>query len=693
MPNDNPPPRRGVPQHMQSGPVRFGPYWLDSRLAVGGTAEVYIARPVDPRVEPQRLVVKRLLPHFAQDSEGRTMFEREARLHAAVQHDNVVTVYGSGTADDGEPYLAMELVEGCDAYRLLRRLSQQQQTLSVKVAVHVAREVLRALASVHSAQDKNGVPLGIIHRDVTPSNLYLARNGVVKLGDFGIARSTSRATLKNNEASKLKGKFAYLAPEQVAGEPFDHRADLFSLATVLSEMILGQPLFPGSGQLAVLLAIRDTRIDPLVQAKDKMPPGLFEVLQRALARDPRDRFQHAAAFAAELKSFDPAPEESQKELGRLVTWVQISPSTEQLALVRESARAMRAARPPAAAPEAPEKLVAERQADTDPYERVTSDYPPLPSFVLTGDGVTLGPWTFARLVEAIATSAIGRGDQVDYMGRGFALIDSIEELARFIPAGSTATIDVPDPGHPDFSANLATTPMLDMLMRILAERATGALFAEHAADERGEAGRKDLYFQEGRLHHVASSNASELLGEYLVRRGKLAREELDMALAVLPRYGGRMGDTLISLGLVDPVDVFRAIREQGRDRVSDLFLWKRGKVAFYRGAQERRVEFPLKLDLPGLMLAGLQAAQPNDAPLDALFPRLDHVIGLSSEGAERFVGVEWPPAVAQTLEACSSPRRLREVMGNAVRAAHVSAADVARGLEVLLAAKLVRWIV
>src|SRR5208282_6052662 len=177
---------------------------------------------------------------------------------------------------------------GCDGYRLLRRLSQQQRLLSPRVAVYIAREVLRGLASVHSAQDKNGVPLGIIHRDVTPSNLYLAKEGTVKLGDFGIARSTSRATLRSNEATKLKGKFGYLAPEQVAGEPFDHRADLFSMATVLAEMVLGQPLFPGSGQLAVLLAIRDTRIDPLIQAKDKMPPGLFEVLERALARDPRD---------------------------------------------------------------------------------------------------------------------------------------------------------------------------------------------------------------------------------------------------------------------------------------------------------------------------------------------------------------------------------------------------------------------
>jgi serine/threonine-protein kinase len=712
MPNDNPPPRRGVPQPLQGGPIRVGPYWLDARLAVGGTAEVYLARPADPRVEPQRLIVKRLLPHFASDPEGRTMFEREARLHAAIQHENVVTVFASGTAEDGEPYLAMELVDGCDAFQLLRRLSQQRETLATRVAVYVAREVLRGLASVHSAQDKNGLPLGIIHRDVSPSNLYLAKTGAVKLGDFGIARAASRATMKGNEVAKLKGKFGYLAPEQVAGEPFDHRADLFSMATVLAEMILGKPLFPGSGQLAVLLAIRDTRIEPLREARDKLPTGLFEVLERALARDPDARFQHAAAFAAELKGFDPNPAASKEELGRIVSWVQTAPSSEQMARVRESASKMRRARvfdpsaaplpdvqplpsearpQPGAQPPPPEAQPPEGVAE-DPHDRVTGDYPQLPSFVLTGGGAKLGPWTFARLVEAIATSAVGRGDRVDYMGRGLAPLESIDDLARFLPSGGAATTDVPDPGRPHFSANLAQTSMLLVLMRILAERETGALFAEHAADALGEAGRKDLYFQGGRLHHVASSNASELLGEYLVRRGKLAREELDMALAVLPRYGGRMGDTLISLGLVDAVDVFRAIREQGRDRVSDLFLWKHGNVVFYRGAQEKHVEFPLDLDLPGLMLAGLEVALPKDAPLDALFPRLDHVIGRSEARVDGLENVPWPAAIAIALGACSPPRRLREVLAAAVRGSSRSAADVARALEVLLAAKLVRWV-
>src|SRR5579864_7991590 len=284
MPSGENPPSRGMPRPLSGGPVKFGPYWLEGRLAVGGTAEVYVARPVDPKATPRKLIVKRLLPHFVTDPEGRTMFEREAALHASVHHENVVRVYASGMAGD-EPWLAMELVNGCDLYRLLRRMSADGRRLGPQIAAYVARQVLSALGSVHDARDARGQPMWIVHRDVTPSNIYLSVQGQVKLGDFGIARA-NRATLRSAGSDMLKGKLAYLAPEQVAGEPFDYRADLFSVAVVLTEMLIGKALFAGSGQLAVLLAIRDCRIEPLRESRDLLPNGLYAVLERALARDP-----------------------------------------------------------------------------------------------------------------------------------------------------------------------------------------------------------------------------------------------------------------------------------------------------------------------------------------------------------------------------------------------------------------------
>lgn len=714
---------------------RFGPFFLDARIAVGGTAEVYLARPVSPAPNlPDRLVVKRLLPHFAADAEGRTMFEREARLHASVTHENVVTVYHAGKDDRGEPYLAMEYIDGVDGYRLLRRLRQEGEYLPIGVAVYVAREVLRALESVHAALDPtSGGSLGIVHRDVSPSNIYLSKDGTVKLGDFGIARSTTRATLRSEAGHVLKGKFAYLAPEQVAGETSDHRADLFSLAAVLAEMLLNRPLFPGGGQLAILLAIRDCKIDALTEIKPRLPPGLFEVMERALARNPAQRFENATSFAKALAPFEADKRLAAREIAARVRWVKAASSSDKLQAQRDSA-AMRAAKvvvrkpdaPPlakpsspavrAVAPPEPEPVVLEDsdlEPDDAPAEAKTSEYELLPSYVLRTDGSTLGPWTFARLMEALATGQVDRADRIDFVGRGFRAAEEIEELARFFPAPGATTSQLQGPGTPDLSDQIGPRTMLETLMHVLAQKETGVLFVERAEDDAPPAskagpssrgGKKELYFVKGKLHHVASSNASELLGEYLVRRGKLEREELDLALAVLPRYSGRMGDTLISMGLVGPVDIFRAIREQGRDRVADLFLWRGGTLSFYRGHSAPHVEFPLDLELPALMLAGLETAKPGDAILAEHRSNLDRTLAPAQprDGLHAFEGVSWPPSVASVIDLVRTPVRLREVLQTAAKQAlprvdphehtgALSTGDILRAVEILLAAGLVAW--
>ena len=697
-----------------SAPIRFGPFFLDSRIAVGGTAEVYLARPGTPDSGlPDRLVVKRLLPHFASDPEGRTMFEREARLHAAVTHDNVVTVFHAGVDARGEPYLAMEYIDGVDGYRLLRRLRQDDELLPVGVAIYVAREVLRALESVHAARDPlSGGALGIVHRDVSPSNIYLSKDGKVKLGDFGIARSTTRTTLRSEAGHVLKGKFAYLAPEQVAGEPSDHRADLFSLGTVLAEILLNRPLFPGGGQLAILLAIRDCKVDALQEIRTRLPPGLFEVLQRALSRSPASRFQNATDFAQALAPYEADPRLAIREIAARVRWVTASASSDQMAAVRESARAMRAASvapttqssklPPVPPPVAPAAVVSELPPLAAPPrsaprgEHKTEEYELMPSWVLKENGEKIGPWTFARLMEALATGNIQRGDKVDFVGRGFQDVEEIEEFQRFLPGTTATTGKLTGPGAPDFNDSLGNVSMLVALMRVLSNRETGVLFAERADEMSGESARKELYFVDGKLHHVASSNASELLGEYLVRRGKLEREELDLALAVLPRYGGRMGDTLISMGLVGPVDIFRAIREQGRDRVADLFLWKSGGVTFYRGQTAPHVEFPLDLDLPTLMLAGLEAAKPGDAPMDEHRNSLDRTIITvpPTNGPDDLVpldSITWPVLVTRVQSLLTQPVKLRDVLMGAARSGGLTTGDILRGLEILLAAGLVGW--
>jgi serine/threonine protein kinase len=654
--------------------VKFGPYVLESRIAVGGTAEVYLAHPADPRAGPSKVVVKRMLPDQLGDAEGRTMFAREAALHASVNHQNVVRVFATGETEDGEPYLAMEFVDGLDAHRLLRRVKQDEKSacLPVGIAAYIAQGVLRALESIHEAKGPDGAPLVIVHRDVTPSNIYLSRDGDVKLGDFGIARGSERGSLKSTAAGMLKGKFAYLAPEQVAGDPCDSRADLFSLATVLSEFLLGEPLFPGQGQLAVLLAIRDCRTDALDAIRGKLPEGFYDVLSKGLAREVERRWKTAGEFANALGPFIDAG-------ARGALAAMVSGAMQTRSELRDSAKKLISARPVEPA------LGGFGNAAG---ERATGEYTSLPSFVRTTGGTQHGPWQFARIVEAIATGEVGRGDQVNYMQSGFRALEDIDELARFLPMVTPHTSPVAGVGKPDQTHALEHVSMLEVLLGMLERDETGVLFAERAKSPDDRSARKELYFVRGRLHHVASSNASELFGEYLVRRGTLTREELDMALAVLPRNQGRMGDTLISLGLVSPVDIFQAIRDQGRDRVADLFMWKSGTAAFYRGQMAHHVEFPLDLDLPTLILAGMEAAVPGESALERYRPRLHDVIGPGRRDRPGLLHVKWPPQVSAVEALARRPRRVSELLSDATRGGHSTAGSVLRILDVLLASHL-----
>jgi eukaryotic-like serine/threonine-protein kinase len=575
------------------GPTAFGPFVLERRIAVGGTAEVYLAHPKVGIAPAPHLVVKRLLPTPGEGSRYE-LLEREADLHRRVRHPNVVAVYGAGQVK-GEPYLAMEYVEGLDLYRLLRRVDADDRPLPLELAIFVVRQIAEALAAVHSVTDDRGQPLRVVHRDVTPSNVYLSIRGEVKLGDFGIARVEQEG---RSTHGGLKGKFAYLAPEQVAGENFDHRADLFALAAILGEMLIGERVFPGGGQLAVLLAIRDGNIEPLRREAGRLPPGLFSVCEKGLSCEPEKRFQSAAEMAAALEPFQKAePQALLTDLAQLVRWAQ---DQKELAKrlekkIRTSSQNLQAVRATSSVPD-----LKATQPTRRPSPRPSEEPPRVRRFT----GEMLSGLTFARIVELIATGELSGNDEVSLLGGAFRRIADIEELARHVlPSTTAVTGRVSGPGAPDYQFVLADQPMLEALAVLRQRGETGALFVVRGLNGRGV--RKEIYLESGRLHHVASSERNELLGEYLVRRGSLSRPDLERALAELDRHQGRLGDTLIALELVDGVDLFRAIRDQGRDRVAALCAWKDGLATFYRGTHPARVDFPLDLDLANAMMAGV----------------------------------------------------------------------------------------
>jgi serine/threonine-protein kinase len=608
---------------------------LERRIAVGGSSDVFLARPAEGALPAPRLVIKR--PHDRLGVENEyPLLEREAELHRAVAHPNVVTVYSAGMAD-GQPYLAMEYVEGVDLYRLLRYVEAESVRLPVPLAVYVARRVAHALQTVHTARGRDAAPLYIVHRDVTPSNVYLSKTGEVKLGDFGIARSRER-TSPGKPGEGLKGKFGYLAPEQVAGLPFDHRADLFALAAVLGEMLIGERVFPGSGQLAVLLAIRDANLEPLERARAELPKGLFEICRKGLGRQPEQRYQSAAEFAKALAPFElPTAEAVRLELGEWVARAQDSSGIARKleGQIRDSMRRMRAV---------------QRATDADYEQRPTAPPP--------GGGVTqikrvngqrLDDVPFPQLVEMIATGDLRGDDQVSLYPGEFRAIRDVEELARHLLPSSTARTGLLfEPGIPDYQATLRDTSMLEVLARMRMRRETGGLFIERR-DQTGGVRVKEIYLKDGRLLHVASSERAELLGEYLVRRGVLERKQLELALKRITMYGGKLGDTLIALGIVSAIDVFHAIRDQGRDRVATLCSWPRGAVGFYRGSQPSRVDFPLDLDLASPIMAGTIIRSQGD-------PRT-----LLPDGTARIVPGGRAELIADATERGTAPSSLQAI--------------------------------
>jgi len=408
------------------------------------------------------------------------------------------------------------------------------------------------------------------------------------------------------------------------------------------------------------------------------------------------------------------------ELGALVRWVQAAPSTDQMKAVRESGAKLRAASiarehagaaapaaPAGALPAAPVDAPAPAAGAADSFDDIpcehasepdqtTGEYAPIPSFVTTAAGDRLGPWPFARLIEAIATGEVGRSDRVEFMGRESALLGSVTDLARFFPALTAATTNrLAGVGVPDFVDTVSPAALVTVLVNVLESEATGVLFAEGPTESRrvltqatSYSGRKELYFVSGKLVHIASSNASELLGEYLVGRGVITRAELDFALAVLPRYGGRMGDTLASLGLLPSLDVFRAIRDQGRDRLIDLFQWRTGTLTFYRDQRAPHIEFPLELELPSLILAGLEAAEPGDAVTAFWRDHLDDAIGPAATPRPRLLAAPWPSVVRRVLDWVHRPRRVREVLAMASSEGDSPAVATLRAIELLVEAKL-----
>ncbi|HVV51341.1 MAG TPA: serine/threonine-protein kinase, partial [Polyangia bacterium] len=283
-----------------AGPTAFGRYTLLERLAVGGMAEVFRAKITSSHGFEKILVVKRILPHLAADPGFVAMFIDEAKLTAQLTHPKIVQILDFGEVN-GQYFTALEYIDGFDALGLLRIAAQKRVRVPPQLATFIVEEVLEALDYAHNARDMEGRPMQIVHRDISPSNIFISKRGDVKLGDFGIAHAKRRES--KTQAGTLKGKYGYMSPEQVVGRPIDARSDLFAVGVVLAELLTGRRLFSAPADLDVLLKVRDVHLDRLDKYGADIPPALDRILRRALKKDPGERPQSADELHAELGDY------------------------------------------------------------------------------------------------------------------------------------------------------------------------------------------------------------------------------------------------------------------------------------------------------------------------------------------------------------------------------------------------------
>jgi len=281
---------------------RLGKYELLDKIAAGGMAEILVARAHSlPGVE-KVVVIKRLLPQFADKQEFIDMFLDEARIAATLNHPNIVQMYDFGPMDGGY-FMALEYLHGEDLRAIHRRHITEHRTFPIEHAVTVASSVARGLHHAHEAKGFDGKALAIVHRDVSPHNVFVTFDGAVKLVDFGIAKSKNRVSQTRH--GTLKGKVPYMSPEQLRNEPIDRRADIYALGVLLYEITTGQRPYAvtSGGEFGLMMAIARGQIRPPSAVKPDYPPELEAIVLRAIARRREERYQTAKELDAALDEF------------------------------------------------------------------------------------------------------------------------------------------------------------------------------------------------------------------------------------------------------------------------------------------------------------------------------------------------------------------------------------------------------
>jgi serine/threonine protein kinase len=278
----------------------MGQYYLLDKIAQGGMAEIYKGLAYDLHGIRRTVVIKKILPHVAAHREFIDMLVAEAKLAVQLTHGNIAQVYDLGKVGD-DYFMVMEYVDGKSVSQIMRKASQMGESIPIPVALHIATEAAAGLYYMHSRTSADGSPLNIMHRDMSPQNLMLTTGGTIKIIDFGIAKAAT--TIEITDVGVVKGKFAYMSPEQASGDPLDSRTDIFSLAVVLFEMLTGRRLFKGKDNQETLRNVRRANVPRPSMYRSEVLAALDEIVLKALNKSRHDRYDTAGSLRDDLIKF------------------------------------------------------------------------------------------------------------------------------------------------------------------------------------------------------------------------------------------------------------------------------------------------------------------------------------------------------------------------------------------------------
>ena len=278
---------------------QFGKYLLLRRIAQGGMAELYKAKLMGDEGFEKLIAIKKILPHLSEEKNLIKAFIDEAKLAAYLQHPNIVQIYDFGSVNSTY-YIAMEYLYGKDLKLIIERYKEKELPLSIENALYIATQVCAGLDYAHKLKDFQGNPLNIIHRDIGPHNVFITYDGQVKIIDFGIAKAAIQST-KTQDGS-IKGKMAYMSPEQAMGEKIDHRSDIFAMGILLYEMVTHERMFKGDA-FSVFAKVREANYIPVRTVNKDLPGELCRIIEKALTKDREQRYQSVEELLTDLENY------------------------------------------------------------------------------------------------------------------------------------------------------------------------------------------------------------------------------------------------------------------------------------------------------------------------------------------------------------------------------------------------------